>query len=74
MLWAMPPHRGATPLELRFRYGLYLSGAISLAAMIVAARFGGSLDKLPKFLLDTREGPDLAAPTTQESSDGRTLH
>jgi hypothetical protein len=74
MLWLMPPHRGMTPLELRFRYGLYLSGAISLVGMAVAARFGGSLDNLPKFLLDTREEPSNAAATTSESSEGRTLH
>jgi hypothetical protein len=74
MLWLMPPHRGATPLELRFRYGLYVSGAISLAAMVAAARFGGSLDNLPKFLLDTREAPDPVPPVTDESSAGRTLH
>lgn len=74
MLWLMPPHRGMTPLELRFRYGLYLSGAISIAGMVAAARFGGSLDNLPKFLLDTREAPDPSAPTSSESSAGRTLH
>jgi hypothetical protein len=74
MLWLMPPHRGVTPLELHFRYGLFLSAGLSLAAVVVAARFGGSLDNLPKFLLDTREppGPDPGAPS--ESSAGRTLH
>jgi len=74
MLWLLPPRRGMTPLELHFRYGLFVSGAISLLGMIVAARFGGSLDKLPKFLLDTRE-PRPPAPTRAlDSSDGRTLH
>jgi hypothetical protein len=74
MLWLMPPHRGLTPLELHFRYGLYLSGAISLAGMVVAARFGGSLDNLPKFLLDTREHAPAESQVTSESSAGRTLH
>jgi hypothetical protein len=74
MLWLMPPHRGMTPLELRFRYGLYLSGAISIAGMVAAARFGGSLDNLPKFLLDTREASDSGEPAADESSAGRTLH
>jgi hypothetical protein len=74
MLWLMPPHRGLTPLELRFRYGLYVSGAISLAGMVVAARFGGSLDNLPKFLLDTRAPPDAPENVTSESSAGQTLH
>jgi hypothetical protein len=74
MLWLMPPHRGATPLELHFRYGLYLSAAVSIAGMVAAARFGGSLDKLPKFLLDTREAPDAVTPAASESSAGQTLH
>jgi hypothetical protein len=74
MLWLMPPRRGPTPLELHFRYGLYLSGAISLVGMAVAARFGGSLDNLPKFLLDTREAPEQAGSATSESSAGQTLH
>ena len=74
MLWLMPPRRGMVPLELHFRYGLYLSGAISLVGMAVAARFGGSLDNLPKFLLDTRESPEQAGSVTSESSAGQTLH
>lgn len=74
MLWLMPPHRGATPLELHFRYGLYLSGAISLAGVAVAARFGGSLDNLPKFLLDTQEHVAASSAVQSESSAGRTLH
>jgi hypothetical protein len=74
MLWLMPPRRGIAPLELHFRYGLFLSGGISLAAMAVAARFGGSLDKLPKFLLDTQQDPDAHVRRTGETSDGQTLH
>lgn len=74
MLWLMPPRRGITPLELHFRYGLFLSGAISLLGVAVAARFGGSLDNLPKFLLDTREPHDATAGAVHEISDGRTLH
>jgi hypothetical protein len=74
MLWLMPPRRGITPLELHFRYGLFLSGAISLAGMLVAARFGGSLHNLPKFLLDRREPKDAAPTEPGESSAGQTLH
>ena len=74
MLWLMPPHRGLTPLAVHFRYGLYLSGAISIAGVVVAARFGGSLDNLPKFLLDTREAPEATTPASTESSAGQTLH
>lgn len=74
MLWLMPPRRGIAPLELHFRYGLFLSGAISLVAMAVAARFGGSLDNLPKFLLDTRQEPDAHTRANGETSDGQTLH
>lgn len=74
MLWSMPPRRGLTPLELHFRYGLFLSAAISLVAMLVAARFGGSLDNLPKFLLDARQSPERTRGVTDESSQGQTLH
>lgn len=74
MLWLLPPHRGKTPLEFHFRYGLFVSGAISLLGVIVAARFGGSLDKLPKFLLDTRQSPERARSQQTETSDGQTLH
>jgi hypothetical protein len=74
MLWLLPPRRGATPLELHFRYGLFLSGAISLLGVAVAARFGGSLDKLPKFLLDTRAPAAPVDATARETSDGQTLH
>ena len=74
MLWLMPPRRGITPLELHFRYGLFLSGAISLAGMLVAARFGGSLDNLPKFLLDRRETKGAPPSQAGESSAGQTLH
>jgi len=74
MLWLLPPPRGLTPLELHFRYGLFLSGAISIAGMVVAARFGGSLDNLPKFLLDTRAPANMAESATSESSVGKTLH
>jgi len=74
MLWLMPPRRGLAPLELHFRYGLFVSGAISLVAMAVAARFGGSLDNLPKFLLDARQEPKPVRGAAAESSDGQTLH
>lgn len=74
MLWLLPPRRGMTPLELHFRYGLFLSGAISLAAMLVAARFGGSLGKLPEFLLDSGQAPGDAAGSAGASSRGHTLH
>jgi hypothetical protein len=74
MLLLLPPKGGAVPVEVHFQHGLFLSGAVSLAAMVVAARFGGSLDKLPKFLLDTREGGADPEPVAHESSDGHTLH
>jgi hypothetical protein len=74
MLWLLPPRRGVTPLELHFRYGLFLSGAISLLGVAVAARFGGSLDNLPKFLLDTRAPGAPVEATANETSDGQTLH
>jgi hypothetical protein len=74
MLWLLPPRRGLTPLELHFRYGMFLSGAISLLGVGVATRFGGSLDNLPKFLLDTRAEPARGRAQADETSDGQTLH
>ena len=74
MLYLLPPRRGMTPLELHFRYGLFLSAGLSLVGVLVAARFGGSLDKLPKFLFDTRQGEGEAEPLVEETSAGRTLH
>jgi hypothetical protein len=74
MLCLLPPRRGVAPLELHFRYGLFVSGAISLMGMAVAARFGGSLDNLPKFLLDTRAGEVESAARPSQTSDGQTLH
>ncbi len=74
MLWLLPPHRGLTPLEIHFRYGLFLSAAISAVGVAVAARFGGSLDNLPKFLLDTTAPASPTEPLANETSDGRTLH
>ncbi len=74
MLWLMPPHRGLAPLELHFRYGLFVSGALSLLGMVVATRFGGNLDNLPNFLLDTREVGEPARSPPNESSAGQTLH
>ncbi len=74
MMWLMPPRRGLAPLELQFRYGLFFSGAVSLAASLVAARLGGSLDNLPNFLLDTRELPEPTRPAARQTSDGQTLH
>jgi hypothetical protein len=74
MLLMLPPRRGAAPLELHFRYGLFASGAISLIATAVAARLGGSLDKLPKFLLDTRVTVSDDDARSTETSAGKTLH
>jgi hypothetical protein len=71
MLLLLPPRRGLAPLELSFRYGMFFSAAVSLAGIAVAARFGGSLNNLPTFLLDTRQEPEIAAA---ETSAGETLH
>lgn len=74
MLWLMPPRRSMAPLELQFRYGLFLSGAISLLGVASAARLGGSLDNLPKFLLDVREPLTAARESEAGGSAGKTLH
>lgn len=74
MLTLLPPRRGVTPLELHFRYGLFASGAISLIGVAVAARFGGSLHNLPKFLLDTHTTSAQNPAEPRETSHGQTLH
>ncbi len=74
MLLLLPPRRGLVPLELGFRYGIYLSGIISLIAVGVAARFGGSLSSLPNFLVDVRVAHGASAGKVAETSAGETLH
>jgi hypothetical protein len=61
VLVAFPPRRGLIPIELEWRWGLYLSAAVSLAATAVALRLGG---RLPK-------PGDIESPP---SSDHRVLH
>jgi hypothetical protein len=73
MLLLLPPQRNLMPIQLEYRYGLFLSGAISLAATLVAARFGGSLDNFPRVLLDLRQG-ETSGRAANESSAGETLH
>jgi hypothetical protein len=78
MLALLPPRRGLMPLELHFRYGMFLSAGISLAGVLAAARFGGSLHNLPNFLLDTRQsaaaGAGGGSDEAPETSAGKTLH
>jgi hypothetical protein len=62
MLLALPPRGGRLPVELHWAWGLYASGLVSLAAIVSAVRFGGTL-------------PPLAPPTSSpESSGKRILH
>jgi hypothetical protein len=62
MLVALPPRSGRLPVELHWAFGLYASAVVSLAATIVAVRFGGTL-------------PPLAPEESErESSEKRILH
>lgn len=64
MLFMPPRSRGPVPFAIEWRWGLYLSGLISLAATIVGVRFGGKLPPLPG-----------AAPLDEPSRPpGETLH
>jgi hypothetical protein len=62
MLVALPPRGGRLPVELHWAWGLYASGLVSLAATIVALRFGGRLPPL------------ASSEPTPESSEKRILH
>ena len=62
MLVALPPRGGRLPVELHWAFGLYASGLVSLAATVVALRFGGTLPPL------------TSSEPTSESSGKRILH
>jgi hypothetical protein len=62
MLVALPPRGGRLPVELHWAWGLYASALVSLAATVVAVRFGGAL-------------PPLASEESDgESREKRILH
>jgi hypothetical protein len=63
MMLSMPPaQHPLMPVEFEYRWGLYLSGAASLLATLIALRLGGS----PADLRDLR-------PST-ETSEGNPVH
>lgn len=69
MLLTMPPraaHR--MPLEIEWRWGIYLSLVTSLAGIAAALRFGGGLHDLPRIVTD------LTSADPGETSTGQTLH
>jgi hypothetical protein len=67
MLYFLPPtRRGPVPFAFEWRWGLFASGLVSLAATIVGMRFGGALPPLPN------QGDAAAASTARAS--GETLH
>jgi hypothetical protein len=70
MLLLLPPqsHR-LVPLSLHWCWGLYSSGIVSLCALIVACRFGGSLPPLPRVIEANGEDAGVAGPP-----HGETLH
>jgi len=69
MLLLLPPQRrGQMPVDFVWRFGLFVSGATSLVATLVALRFGGDLEPLPK-------PPATPHPETPvKTKSGKTLH
>jgi hypothetical protein len=70
MMMALPPQSSRMrPVDLSWGWGIYLSGAVSIVAALVASRFGGRVDAISA---TPWQGPDGRKHT--ESSDGETLH
>ncbi|MCC6902257.1 MAG: DUF2975 domain-containing protein [Polyangiaceae bacterium] len=70
MMMALPPQSSRLrPVELAWGFGIYASAAVSVIAMVVAARFGGRLDDLPAV-----PWRDDRGRRQRESSAGETLH
>jgi hypothetical protein len=64
MMLLLPPRsRGLLPVALTWRFGIYLSGGVSVIAAAIGARLGGALPALP-----------TASTTPQFRADGQTLH
>ncbi len=69
MLLTMPPHAARhVPLEIEWRWGIYLSLVTSLAGIAAAFRFGGDVQNLPRMVTD------LTSADPRETSTGQTLH
>lgn len=70
MMMSLPPQSSRLrPVELAWGFGIYASAAVSVIAMLVAARFGGRLDDLPAV-----PWRDDRGRRQRESSAGETLH
>ncbi len=70
MMLSLPPQSSRLrPVELAWGFGIYMSAAVSLAAIAVAARFGGRIDDLPAMPWRDERGR-----RRRDSSDGETLH
>jgi hypothetical protein len=70
MLMSLPPRSSRyLSVEFHWGFGLYASAAISLLAIVVAARLGGRADDLPALPFRDRKGR-----LRTDSSSGETLH
>jgi hypothetical protein len=70
MMMSLPPQSSKMrPVDLSWGWGIYLSGAVSILAAIVASRFGGRVDDISATDLG-----DSAGQKPRESSAGETLH
>jgi len=70
MMLSLPPQSSRLrPVELAWGFGIYLSGAVSVAGVLIASRFGGRIDDLP-----ATPWQDGRGRRRRESSAGETLH
>ncbi|MFO0568255.1 MAG: hypothetical protein U0263_21520 [Polyangiaceae bacterium] len=70
MMLSLPPQSSRLrPVELAWGFGIYMSGIVSIVAVLVAARFGGRVDDLPSVPWRDERGR-----RRRESSAGETLH
>lgn len=70
MMIALPPQSShLRPVEIAWSFGIYASGLISLAGIVAAVRFGGSVRDLPALPWVDERGRRQV-----ERSEGETLH
>ena len=64
MLTLLPPSSGRVPVAFEWSWGMYVSAALSLVAMVFGARLGGSATDLRDVPLRSTERPSAAGGDT----------